>query len=97
MLFVLILPVIEIETRTLSETLSSTCLREKEISCICDCNNESSAVIKCSSCFKFQHKACYKLLNDQEIPHHICVNCHEPDNSEKSCTHPDLVYNENRK
>ncbi|XP_046685741.1 HORMA domain-containing protein 1-like [Homalodisca vitripennis] len=89
--------VIEIETRTLSETLSSTCLREKEISCICDCNNESSAVIKCSSCFKFQHKACYKLLNDQEIPHHICVNCHEPDNSEKSCTHPDLVYNENRK
>ncbi|KAG8321577.1 hypothetical protein J6590_044408 [Homalodisca vitripennis] len=54
--------VIEIETRTLSETLSSTCLREKEISCICDCNNESSAVIKCSSCFKFQHKTTSELL-----------------------------------
>uniref|UniRef100_A0A1B6FBL4 HORMA domain-containing protein n=1 Tax=Cuerna arida TaxID=1464854 RepID=A0A1B6FBL4_9HEMI len=89
--------VMAIETRNLSETLSSTYLREKEVSCICDVNNDSSALIKCSSCYKLQHKACYKLLDDQEIAHHICVDCHEPDNTEKTCTDPDLINNANRK
>uniref|UniRef100_A0A1B6MUA8 HORMA domain-containing protein n=1 Tax=Graphocephala atropunctata TaxID=36148 RepID=A0A1B6MUA8_9HEMI len=83
--------------RNFSETISSVCLRQKEIMCICECNDELNAVIECSSCYKFQHKACYKLLDDQERAHHICVDCHEPNSSNKKCTDPDLVGNENRK
>uniref|UniRef100_A0A1B6L3N7 HORMA domain-containing protein n=1 Tax=Graphocephala atropunctata TaxID=36148 RepID=A0A1B6L3N7_9HEMI len=85
------------EARTLTENMSLVSLIEKEISCICECNNELSAVIKCCSCRTYQHKACYKLSDDQERPQHICVNCHEPNSSDKACTDVELIGNKNRK
>lgn len=42
-------------------------------------------------------QACYKVLEEQTVPRHICIDCYENSNDSEIWVHPEIINDKDRK
>ena len=66
-------------------------VRELGVFCACGIKKDGGLMVKCTFCNKWQHGACYGLLNQTDVPPiHVCELCHKPE-EQRQCTDPKLL------